>query len=120
MRKTNYSTFLKKVNVLEVSLIIDDLISNSSKAGATQLLVEMTNISEQKLRILFSDDGSGLPDQFIENPEPIFELGITTTDGGSGIGLHSVRKALKGMKATISFIGNGISLKGATFEILFN
>ncbi|MBN9483400.1 MAG: hypothetical protein BGO70_13035 [Bacteroidetes bacterium 43-93] len=117
---TNNSTFLKKVNVLEVSLIIDDLISNSSKAGATQLLVEMTNISEQKLRILFSDDGSGLPDQFIENPEPIFELGITTTDGGSGIGLHSVRKALKGMKATISFIGNGISLKGATFEILFN
>ena len=72
-----------------------------------------------QLKVIFSDDGKGVPKKFLESPDLIFELGITTTDG-SGIGLNSVRTALKSLKGTIEFIGNGKKLKGACFEILIN
>lgn len=106
----------KKVSVLDISLILDDLISNAEKAGADKVLIEMDNPSKNELRILFSDDGKGLDSKFLGDPEKVFELGITTTDG-SGIGLNSVRTALKAIKGTITFKGNNLALKGACFEI---
>jgi len=109
----------RKLSVLDLSLIFDDLISNSEKAGATKVLIEIINLNKEKLSILFSDNGKGLDKKLIDNHEQIFELGITTTDG-SGIGLHSVKKALKDMGATIEFVGNNELLKGATFKIIFN
>ena len=121
--QTNFSVinqgfYEKKISVLELSLILDDLISNSHKAGARNILIEISNVND-KLRVIFSDDGNGLTERFLKNPQRIFELGITTTDG-SGIGLSSVRKALSSMGAKIDFIGNGIELLGATFEIIFD
>ncbi|KRB59662.1 ATP-binding protein [Flavobacterium sp. Root186] len=106
--------FEKRLSILELSLIIDDLISNSEKAGAKIIQIDIQN----GLEILFSDDGKGLSNVFLDRPEKIFELGITTTDG-SGIGLNSVRNALNQMQAKISFVGNGIKLSGATFKIDF-
>lgn len=121
--QTNFSVinqgfFEKKISVLELSLVIDDLISNSHKAGAKNILIKISNINNS-LRFLFSDDGNGLIEKFLKNPQKIFELGITSTDG-SGIGLASVKKALSSMGAKIDFIGNGIELRGATFEIIFD
>jgi len=107
-------TFEKRISVLELSLVLDDLISNSEKAGAKNIQIDIQN----KLDVLFSDDGNGLANNFSDKPERIFELGITTTDG-SGIGLNSVRNALNSMQAKISFIGNNVKLKGATFKIRF-
>ena len=69
----------------------------------------------------FSDDGNGVDDAFLNCSEELFSLGVTTTNG-SGIGLYSVREMLKKVKtanATITFIGNGIILKGACFRIKF-
>jgi len=109
----------KKVSVLDVSVVLDNLISNSDKANAKKVQVEMTNPTKQSLRILISDDGRGVPKKFLDDPEKMFELGVTTTDG-SGIGLHSVRMALKSNKGLIRFVGNGIALKGAAFEIVFS
>jgi signal transduction histidine kinase len=109
----------RKISILDVSVILDDLISNSEKAHAKSVLLEISNPSKDTLKILFSDDGKGVPKKFMDNPDQIFELGVTTTDG-SGIGLNSVRTALKSIKGTINFIGNGKKLKGACFEILIN
>lgn len=106
----------KKASVLDISLILDDLISNAEKAGADKVLIQMDNPGKNELRILFCDNGKGLESKFLSNPEKIFELGITTTDG-SGIGLNSVRTALKAIKGTITFMGNNQLLKGACFEI---
>lgn len=116
--KENNSSLIKKVSVLDISVILDDLISNAEKAGANKVLVEMHNPNSKSLRLVFSDSGKGVPKKYLNNPEEIFELGVTTTDG-SGIGLHSVKSALKNMNGSIKFIGNNFKLKGAAFEIMF-
>ncbi len=108
-------SFEKLINPLELSIIFDDLISNAEKAEADNILIEFKN-QKQTLIIFFSDDGNGLDKKFFENPDKIFELGVTTTNG-SGIGLHSVRTALKTIRGKISFVGNNVNLKGACFEI---
>jgi len=113
------ASLTKKASILDISIILDDLISNSEKANAKNVLIEIQNPSKETLKIIFSDDGKGVPKKFLESPDQIFELGVTTTDG-SGIGLNSVRTALKSLKGTIEFIGNGKKLKGACFEILIN
>ncbi|MBN8695870.1 MAG: sensor histidine kinase [Bacteroidetes bacterium] len=114
---TNGASLERKISVLDLSLVFDDLISNAEKAGATKIQLECKN-NKKKLELLFSDNGRGLDKKFWDDPEKIFELGITTTDG-SGIGLDSVRKQLKQMHATIHFEGNGISQRGANFKIIF-
>jgi len=117
----NESSLTKKFSVLDMSVVLDDLISNSEKAGASKIEIEMTNPKEQELKVLFSDDGKGVEKKFLENEKAknkIFELGVTTTNGGSGIGLNSVREGLKSMNGTINLLGNNIKLKGACFEIV--
>lgn len=115
------TTLTKKFSVLDMSVVLDDLVSNSEKAGANLIEIEMTNPSREELKILFSDDGKGVEKKFLEDKKSknkIFELGVTTTNGGSGIGLNSVREGLKSMNGTIKLIGNNVKLKGASFEIL--
>ncbi len=115
------ASLVKKFSVLDMSVVLDDLISNSEKAGASLIEIEMTNPSDKELKILFSDDGQGVVDNFLKDEkskDKIFELGITTTQGGSGIGLNSVRQGLKSMNGTIKLLGNKIELKGACFEII--
>ena len=121
--KINNSSALlvKKFSILDMSVVLDDLISNSEKAGANLIEIEMSNPSEGILKILFSDNGNGIAEQFIKDEkskEKIFDLGITTTKGGSGIGMNSVREGLKSMNGTIKLIGNNVKLKGACFEII--
>lgn len=113
----NESKLIKKISVLDISVILDDLISNSEKANANKIQLTVKNITPEELEILFSDNGDGVPVKFLDNKNKIFELGITTTSGGSGIGLNSVKTALKAMKGNIEFLGNNINLKGACFKI---
>lgn len=115
------TTLTKKFSVLDMSVVLDDLISNSEKAGASLIEIEMTNTSKEELNILFSDDGRGVAEKFLgdeKSKNKIFELGVTTTNGGSGIGLNSVREGLRSMNGTIKLIGNNVKLKGACFEII--
>lgn len=116
----NDTSLTKKFSVLDMSVVLDDLISNSEKAKATLIEIEMSNPSKEELKILFSDNGIGVLDKFLVNDkskDKIFELGITTTEGGSGIGLNSVREGLKSMNGSVRLLGNNIKLKGACFEI---
>lgn len=106
----------KKVNILELSMMFDNLISNSEKANATIIQIELKNNKAKNLIIQFSDNGKGLDKNFKDNPTRIFDLGITTTDG-SGIGLNHVEDALKKINGKIEFLGNGVHLKGACFQI---
>lgn len=118
--KANNSSFEKRLSVLDIALVFDDLISNSQKADAKKVLIEFDSSKKDELKILVSDDGKGVDKKFTENPNAMFELGVSSgTTDGSGIGLHSVRKALKPMQAEINFVGNKKVLKGASFEIIF-
>jgi signal transduction histidine kinase len=107
----------KKVNILELSMIFDNLISNTEKASAKNVLVDIKNNKSGHLVILFSDDGKGVDENLQKNIEKIFELGITTTDG-SGIGLNHVKEGLGKINGDIRFVENKGALRGATFEII--
>lgn len=115
------ASLTKKFSVLDMSVVLDDLISNSEKAQATLIEIDISNPTSDNLRILFSDNGIGIDEQFLKDEktkEKIFDLGITTTTGGSGIGMNSIREGLKSMNGTIKLLGNNLQLRGACFEIV--
>jgi signal transduction histidine kinase len=87
---------------IELSILIDNLISNSSKAQARTVHVGINKLSANALRISFIDDGRGLPEA-ISNPDAIFEIGITTTTG-SGLGLYHSREIVHELGGTIKAI----------------
>ena len=105
-------------SLLDVSVLLDNLISNAKKESAKEIQI---NIFQEKDKYVvdFSDSGNGVSDPTLLG-EKMFELGVTTRYGGSGIGLASVRKIVSEMKGNISFLGNNIYLKGATFRLEFD
>ena len=112
---------MKMVNPIDIDIIIDNLISNSIKAKAKNILVEFNDNKESnKLELYYYDDGNGVSEKLVKNPNEIFELGVRDSDErGSGIGMYDVKKRLEDMKATIVFNGNNVKLKGASFKIEF-
>jgi two-component system sensor histidine kinase len=105
------------MNPIDVDIIIDNLISNSIKAKAAKIVVNF-KINNNKLEIIYADDGMGMPEKLVKNPNAIFELGVRESqEKGSGIGMYDVKKRLEGVKGNIEFVGNNIILKGATFKI---
>ena len=115
----NNASLRRKINILEFSMIFDNLISNAEKAGASQVEISIKNDKEGRLVIHFADNGQGLDEKFTANTARIFDLGITTTDG-SGIGLNHVKEGLKNINGDIRYAGKGIRNKGASFEIIIN
>lgn len=107
--------FLLKFRPLEISIILDNLISNSAKAGASTITLEVLNSSGKSIDLLFSDDGKKqIPQKMVER---IFDVGYTTTDG-SGLGLHQTRKLIRDMKGDIELIpSEGVS--GVSFRLKF-
>ena len=117
------SMLYKNLSVLNLSIVIDNLISNASKWGAKKLLFDFHNISDKELVLNIYDDGIGLVDKFLNNPNKIFELSVReippSKNGGSGIGLFFTKDLLNDMNSSIEFIGNNLKLKGAGFRIIF-
>ncbi len=82
----------------------------NSEAGIISIKIEST---EKQVRIIFSDNGGGIPDEVMNR---LFEPYFTTKGSGSGIGLYMCRTIIEGkMKGKISVINSG---KGAEFTIL--
>lgn len=112
----NGGSFYKQVSPLELSIILDNLVSNAKKWKAQNILFEIEKKSDNKIQVLVTDDGLGLSLNLMDNPEQIFELGVTETNG-AGIGMFYVRSLLNGMGGEINFNGNNSKLKGASFLI---
>lgn len=114
------STILKKLSLLDLSVVLDNIISNSSKADANQLHVTFRN-EDNRIIMDFSDNGTGV-DLDMYNPGDLFEEGVTNRRGGSGIGLSTIKRTMKkNLKGDVIFLGNGMyNFKGATFELIFN
>ena len=110
---------LKKVQILEWTIVLQNLVSNSKKAGADE--IKLTFMADgRKLLLDFSDNGIGVNlEKF--TPESIFKLGITDRQGGSGIGLNTVQSAMRyKLNGAIEFLGNGLNnMEGATFRLTF-
>lgn len=80
-----------RFNPIDVSIIVDNLISNARKARASRIKFVLTKENKNGLKIHVSDNGRGLASG--TNRSQIFEMGYTTTLG-SGLGLYHVRQAL--------------------------
>ena len=111
--KSTAKGLIKQFKPIEVSMLIDNLLSNSRRAGATKVSFEISQQSPKIIEIQMTDDGRGL-DAKIKEPKRIFEKGFTTTEG-SGIGLYHVAYILDQM-------GGGIEVNpdykdGAQFNI---
>jgi len=83
--------FTRTFKPIELSIMIDNFLSNSIRAKATSFNVSINKNSEENLEISFKDDGIGIPD---ENINKIFDFGFTTTSG-SGLGLYHVNDIIK-------------------------
>ncbi|WP_225138811.1 ATP-binding protein [Pseudomonas putida] len=105
--------FKLKFSPIEISIIIDNLIDNASKAGAGYVKFFLSQDDAHSIRILVKDNGDGVSED-IQPAERIFEKGITTTTG-SGLGLYHVRQLLESMQGTISL--HSTSDSGSEFSI---
>lgn len=107
--------FRIKFTPLEVSILVDNFITNARKANAENVTVEFS-LSGRTLRVLIYDDGDGILD---EHKDRVFNRGFTTTTG-SGIGLSHVRGIVREMGGEVKFLGNGLRGigNGACFEIV--
>ena len=85
LRKTNNAV---RFNPLEMSIIIDNIISNSKKANAQTLTFTFEDC-DYGLLIRCKDDGYGLKQSADSNR--IFEPGYSPT-GGTGIGMSTIQK----------------------------
>lgn len=104
--------FVTKFRPLEVSMIFDNMISNSAKAGATRVEIE-ASIKAEHLHIKILDNGGGVK---ASSKDKIFDMGFTTTKG-SGLGLHHVRDIMNDMRGSIELIADYDS--GAGFLLKF-
>lgn len=109
----------KKISILDLSIVLDNLKSNSEKAGATKLRLDFSRKNRTYI-VDFSDNGSGV-DLNLFTPESIFEEGVTNRRGGSGIGLSTIKDRMReNLNGDIYFLGNGLYFAtGATFRLTF-
>ncbi|WP_341200703.1 ATP-binding protein [Croceibacter atlanticus] len=107
--------FIFLFSKINISLIIDDLISNAKKANATKAKITFSSGPKKSLQMIFSDNGKGVNKE-IESS--MFEIGITSTIG-SGVGLFTIKKLMKEMGGSAKFIGNDVILSGANFQLTF-
>jgi signal transduction histidine kinase len=105
--------FVRRFKPIDVSIVIDNLISNARKAKAARVTFDLSQPRKGVLQLVVTDDGRGIhPD--ITETERLFEKGFTKTDG-SGLGLYHVRQVLGDMNGSIEFRqGEG---RGASFLI---
>ncbi|WP_421797008.1 sensor histidine kinase [Haliscomenobacter sp.] len=109
------SPFIRKFKPIDLTIIIDNLVSNSRKKHAKNVFLSFENLGE-KLCLTYRDDGTGL-DPKIANPQEIFQRGYTTTRG-SGLGMFHIKNILTEMKSTI-YVDTKVE-SGIEFKINFS
>ena len=109
----------KKISVLDLSIILDNLVSNSQKANANELRLDFSRRGRTYI-VDFTDNGDGV-DLNLFTAQTIFEEGVTNRRGGSGIGLSTIKDRMrKELNGDIVFLGNGLHFStGATFRLTF-
>lgn len=86
---------------LEVMMAIQNIVSNSKKAKATQIVVSNRETESGHMQYIFADNGNGLDLEYKNNPEKIFEKGETTTSG-SGLGLYQIKRLCDRLNGKVS------------------
>jgi signal transduction histidine kinase len=109
--KEKFETTFTPINV---SIVLDNLISNSRKHKSKIITVSVIANTKDNLIVSFKDDGKGIPQK---NVPFLFQIGFTTTDG-SGLGLHHAHEVMEEMSGTLAYNEN--SVDGTEFILTFN
>jgi signal transduction histidine kinase len=105
--------FITQFTPIKVSIVLDNLLSNSRKHQSRMINVSVLDQTSDKLVISFKDDGKGISRKNISS---LFQIGFSTTDG-SGLGLYHSCSVMKEMNGIITF--NEDSQQGAEFILAF-
>lgn len=97
---------------IEIIIVVDNLLNNSEKAGAQNVLFEWSQPNENLL-FHYIDDGHGIEPSILPH---IFDYRFSTTDGG-GLGLYYIKEIIGKMGGGIEV--NNIKSKGVEFIITF-
>lgn len=89
-----------KFDSSSIGIIIDNIASNSVKAGATILQISLEERGKF-VEIAFSDNGIGLAEN--TNPQSLFEWGFSSNrqKKGYGIGLYHIKQLVDEMNGTV-------------------
>jgi len=105
--------FVQTFKPIDVTVVVDNLVANAKKAGATRIVFDITHPTRDAVHVNVSDNGRGFHKK-IGDLSRVFEKGFTMTDG-SGLGLYHVRHVLGEMNGTIEI--ETAKGSGATFLI---
>ena len=105
--------FLVGFNPIDIIIVIDNLISNSTKHKSKKVTLIWELQYENQLTLNYFDDGTGIKPSIFDS---VFDFGFSTSRRGSGIGLYHVRDLLSKMNASIELLQSN---KGASFIITF-
>lgn len=111
--QNSFDSFVIHFAPINISMIFDNLLSNSIKHKITKIFVEVIKCDNESLRLRFSDNGTGI---LKKNIPEIFEFGFTTTNG-SGLGLYHTKEILNKINGNIEI--DSTYKNGASFLIEF-
>ena len=97
--------------------LLDNFIKNSLDWEAKNFWVTCSN-SMGRLVVDIYDDGLGLSNKFLSNPEEIFDFSTSGKNDGTGFGMYLIRETLKDFKATIE-VSEPVEHKGIHFKVSF-
>ncbi|MNM66790.1 osmolarity sensor protein [compost metagenome] len=107
------ASLFRRFKPIEISILLDNLISNAGRAGASDVDFTVKQDGNHEISITVQDNGSGI-DSSVVDISRIFEKGFTTSIG-SGLGLYHVNQILDDLGGTISLEA---SAAGAKFKII--
>lgn len=92
--------FACKFDASSIGVIIDNIASNSIKAGATILQITLSETSKY-VEVSFADNGIGLAKGI--DPKSLFEWGFSSNrqKKGFGIGLYHIKQLVEEMRGTV-------------------
>lgn len=114
--ENNHPGFEETFNPIDVSIIVDNLVSNSRRARASEIKFILSQNESKSLAIEVLDNGRGLIPGV--ETDRFFEMGFTTTHG-SGLGLYHVRQVLGQMGGSIE-VSNNRPHSGVAFSIVIS
>lgn len=102
---------------MDVSIVVENLISNAKKAKAPRITFNIRGRDEDNAVVIdVDDDGQGLANGV--SPDRIFDMGYTATNTGSGLGLYHARQVLGEMNGSIE-LNHQHEGRGVGFQIVF-
>ncbi|AFY21382.1 sensor histidine kinase [Pseudomonas sp. UW4] len=108
----NAKSLVRTFKPIEISIMIDNFISNAGRAEADKIVFSLRQISVKELQINAVDNGRGF-DAGIVDLNRLFEKGYSTSTG-SGLGLYHVQQIIDSLGGSIAAERGG---SGAEFVL---